>query len=121
MTNAGTAVEPGLEQRLVDLEQRLRRLGSVMVAFSGGADSAFLLAAAVRALGTENVVAATAVSPSLPASELEQAAAFARDQGVRHVTPSTDELSRDRKSTRLNSSHVANSYAVFCLKKNNYR
>src|SRR5690625_4803479 len=96
MTNAGTAVEPGLEQRLVDLEQRLRRLGSVMVAFSGGADSAFLLAAAVRALGTENVVAATAVSPSLPASELEQAAAFARDQGVRHVTPSTDELSRAR-------------------------
>src|SRR5690625_6205833 len=28
-----------------------------------------------------------------------------------------DDLKRDRKSTRLNSSHVATSYAVFCLKK----
>ena len=65
-----------------------------MVAFSGGADSAFLLAAAVRALGPDRVVAATAVSPSLPASELDQAAEFARGLGVRHLTPATDEMSR---------------------------
>jgi pyridinium-3,5-biscarboxylic acid mononucleotide sulfurtransferase len=83
-----------LDARLSDLDRRLRELGSVVVAFSGGADSAFLLAAAVRALGTERVVAATAVSPSLPASELEQAAEFARELGVRHLTPSTDEMSR---------------------------
>lgn len=63
-------VESLLVERLADLEARLRGLGSVLVAFSGGADSAFLLAAAVRALGTERVVAATAVSPSLPAAEL---------------------------------------------------
>jgi len=70
-------------------------LGSVAVAFSGGADSAFLLAAAVRALGTENVVAATAVSASLPGAELDAAARFAADLGVRHVFPATDELSRE--------------------------
>ncbi len=81
--------------RLEALEERLRALGSVLVAFSGGADSAFLLAAAVRALGARQVVAATAVSPSLAASELPPAAAFVASLGVRHLTPGTDELSRE--------------------------
>ena len=66
----------------------------MLVAFSGGADSAFLLAAAARALGAERVVAATAVSPSLPAAELAAAARFADDLGVRHLHPHTDEMSR---------------------------
>src|SRR5207245_850724 len=64
------------------------------VAFSGGTDSAFLLAAASRTLGTERVVAATAVSASLPAAELEHAAALAASLGLRHLTPRTDEMSR---------------------------
>jgi uncharacterized protein len=83
-----------LDDQLSDLDRRLHRLGSVVVAFSGGADSAFLLAAAVRALGPEHVAAATAVSPSLPATELDEAAAFATGLGVRHLTPATDEMSR---------------------------
>ncbi len=84
-----------LDRRLDALEAHLRSLGSVLVAFSGGADSAFLLAAAVRALGAPNVVAATAVSPSLALQELPAAVAFAQSQGVRHLTPGTDELSRE--------------------------
>ncbi|HET8614641.1 MAG TPA: ATP-dependent sacrificial sulfur transferase LarE [Actinomycetales bacterium] len=84
-----------LDQRLAVLDQQLRDLGSVVVAFSGGADSAMLLAAAVRALGPEKVVAATAVSPSLAGGELEQARDFALGLGVRHVTPRTDEMSRE--------------------------
>lgn len=83
-----------LDTRLSVLHDALSGLGSVLVAFSGGADSAFLLAAAVRALRPSRVVAATAVSPSLAAAELPAAAAFARSLGVRHVTPGTDELSR---------------------------
>lgn len=94
MTEKAMTEEALLDARLADLHDRLRGLGSVMVAFSGGADSAFLLAAAVRALGAERVVAATAVSPSLPATELEQARAFARNLRVRHETPATDEMSR---------------------------
>ncbi|HET6910911.1 MAG TPA: TIGR00268 family protein, partial [Mycobacteriales bacterium] len=89
---------PGDDQlslKLTRLGTRLHELSSVLVAFSGGADSAFLLAATVRTLGAGKVAAATAVSPSLPASELTDAAAFAVELGVRHVTPSTDELSRD--------------------------
>jgi pyridinium-3,5-biscarboxylic acid mononucleotide sulfurtransferase len=83
-----------LDVRLAALDRSLRAAGSLVVAFSGGADSAFLLAAAVRALGTGAVVAATAVSPSLPAAELADAARFAAGLGVRHRTPRTDELAR---------------------------
>ena len=83
-----------LEERLLLLDRALRSRGSLLVAFSGGADSAFLLAAAVRSLGPDNVVAATAVSPSLAKAELPAAAAFAASLGVRHLTPGTDELSR---------------------------
>lgn len=71
---------------------RLDRVGPVAVAYSGGADSALVLAAAVRALGPARVVAVTAVSPSLAEAELTPAAALAKDLGVRHLTPRTDEL-----------------------------
>src|SRR5690625_6430181 len=44
-----------------------------------------------------------------------------RQAVVRRALPQHGELQPDRKSTRLNSSHVASSYAVFCLKKKNTR
>ena len=84
-----------LDSRLAALEAALQELDGLLVAFSGGADSAFLLAAAARAIGPERVVAATAVSPSLAADELPAARAFASSLGVRHVTPATDELARE--------------------------
>jgi len=88
-------VPDDLDRRLSALDAALREVDSLLVAFSGGADSAFLLAAAARALGPERVVAATAVSASLAADELPAARAFAASLGVRHVTPETDELSRE--------------------------
>ena len=84
-----------LETRLAALETELRRHRTLMVAFSGGADSAFLLAAAARTLGPDRVAAATAYSGSLPMSEREPALAFARDLGVTVFTPETDELARE--------------------------
>jgi len=84
-----------LRTRLAALEADLARRGSVLVAFSGGADSAFLLAAAVRALGPDNVAAATGYSDSLPAAERDPAAAYARDLGVRLLTPRTHEMERE--------------------------
>jgi uncharacterized protein len=84
-----------LQSRLNALDKDLQGKGSLLVAFSGGADSAFLLAAAARALGPENVVAATAVSASLATEELPAAVAFATSLGLRHVTPETHELERE--------------------------
>ena len=83
-----------LEHRLAVLDAELAAVPGVLVAFSGGVDSGVVLAAAVRALGVDRVVAATAVSPSLPAAEREAAHAFATSLGVRHEQPPTDELSR---------------------------
>jgi uncharacterized protein len=84
-----------LASRLEVLERDLQRRGNVLVAFSGGADSAFLLAAAVRALGPEHVVAATGYSHSLPQSERDPARDFAASLGVELLTPETHEIERE--------------------------
>jgi uncharacterized protein len=66
--------------------------GRTLVAFSGGVDSSVVLAAAVRALGAGKVAAVTAVSPAVPAAEIEAARAFCAALGVTHHTARTNEL-----------------------------
>jgi uncharacterized protein len=98
--DAGRAAD-GLAERLDALDADLRARGSVLMAFSGGADSAFLLAAAVRALGPSRVGAATAYSASLPQAERDPAREFAIGLGVRVFTPATHEM--DRAGYRANA------------------
>ena len=77
---------------LAALGAELRRLERVVVAFSGGADSAFLAWMANETLGPAATLAVTAVSPSLAPSERDDCAALAAEWGLRWTAVETDEL-----------------------------
>src|SRR5437868_9812001 len=106
-----------LQTKLILLRDRIRRAESAVVAFSGGVDSTFVFRVAHDVLG-DRVIGVTALSESLPSGELDGAHKLAEQIGARHVVLRTFEtqhenyLAKDRKSTRLNSSHVSISYAV---------
>ena len=93
-------VHPELASKIAVLDARLSELGSVVVAFSGGADSAFLAAAAQRALGTKGTHCVTAVSPSLAGDEAEDCRLLAQEWGLRWTPVVTHEM--ERAAYRLN-------------------
>jgi uncharacterized protein len=84
---------PTNEPKLAKLVEVLRSMGSVLVCYSGGVDSAFVLAVAHEVLGPR-AVGMTAVSPSLAPFEKEAAAAIASQIGARHELVESSELQR---------------------------
>lgn len=83
--------KPELAEKLDRLASILRDYGSVLVAFSGGVDSTFLLKVAVDTLG-DKVAAFTEASPLHQSWELTEARELAKQFGVRHVVIEADEL-----------------------------
>lgn len=74
------------------LKKILRKLGRIVIAFSGGVDSTFLVKAAKETLGGGNVLAVTAASETYPSSELKDARRLAKKIGVRHIVIRTGEF-----------------------------
>lgn len=83
---------PDLQEKTRRLAARLAELGRVLVAYSGGVDSSFLLAFSVRELGGDRVLAVTGDSATLPRAELEAARALARQIGAVHEVIPTEEM-----------------------------
>lgn len=83
-----------LMEKLNNLEEYIRGLGSLAVGFSGGVDSSFLLAVAHEVLG-DKVIAVTGADASVPDREVKEASKFCSDRGIKHIICRVDPLSEE--------------------------
>ncbi len=83
------------EEKLETLKKKIAAMKKVLIAYSGGVDSTFLLKICVDVLGRENVLAVTAISPTYQKEEIEGAKRIASEMGVKHMIIYTDEMKND--------------------------
>ena len=103
-----------VNEKYVYLQDYLRSLGSVAVAFSSGVDSTFLLKVSHDVLG-ERAIAVTAASCSFPRRKLKEAEVFCRQNGIRHIVCQSEEL--DIEGFRQNPKTAAICASMSCLKR----
>lgn len=95
------------------LQESLKSLGSVAVAFSSGVDSTFLLKAAYDALGDDKVIAVTARSCSFPERELREAIKFTKELNIPHEIFDSEELKNEEFSANpVNRCYICK-YEIF--------
>jgi uncharacterized protein len=83
-------------QKIRKLKHILNKMGSALIAFSGGVDSSFLLRAASEVLPKNKILAVTANSATYPKEELISAKRTAKNLAIRHIVINTNEL-KDKK------------------------
>ena len=81
-----------IDEKYNQLQQILKKLGKIVVAYSGGVDSTFLLKACVETLGSENVLACIAAGASLPKSQYDKALEMAKEMHLEVETVAPAEL-----------------------------
>lgn len=106
-----------LTKKRTQLFSILKEYGSLLVAYSGGVDSSFLLAMAHEALKT-NLLAVTAESPLHPKGERQAAQDFAQELGIRHLMVSSREMSQpDFRSNTKDRCYLCKKYLLEDLLK----
>jgi uncharacterized protein len=83
-----------LNQKLEKLKEYIAGLGSLAVGFSGGVDSSLLTAVAHEVLG-ERLIAVTGADASVPEREVNEAIAFCKERGIRHILCKVDPLQEE--------------------------
>ena len=91
-----------LQKKLMQLSEILRTYGRVIIAYSGGVDSTFLIKVAYDTLGL-GAIAVTSISESYPESEFEETKKLAKEIGIKHIIIKTEELTdRNYSANQIN-------------------
>ncbi len=83
----------GITKKTALLQKNLSHLSSLVIAYSGGLDSTLLLAVASKLANLQPCIAVTGVSKSIPEGDLQRAKRFCKEEGIRHILVSTNEVS----------------------------
>jgi len=107
------------EKKFQQLTSLLQQMESVIIAFSGGVDSTFLLRTARDVLGQEKVLALTATSPTYPQFEFEESRKLAAAMGVRQLVVESNELEIPgfSQNDRRRCYHCKRELFSLCLEK----
>jgi len=81
-----------MNKKLEKLKEYIKKLKKVVVAYSGGVDSTFLLKIASDTLGKDNVIAAIGISPTFPEEERKFAEKFCKNNGIKYFLIKTEEF-----------------------------
>ena len=94
MAENNEGISEELQKKVENLKQYIVGLGSLAIGFSGGVDSSLLVAVAHEVLG-DRLIAVTGADASVPERELNEAVAFCKERGIRHLVCNVDPLKEE--------------------------